>query len=105
MFDRLAGIVAAVMEALDVPLKVALVSLNMLVLLFWLFAIGLYGYYPILGLIVSEMPIVYLVAKEVRRQVHIPPKKEGFDLNSEQMDRALEEYVEMIQEKRNRGKR
>lgn len=100
MCDWLEEIVAMVMDALSVPLKVALVFLNMLVLLFWLFTIGLYGYYSILGLTISEVPIVYLVAKETWRQMRLLPKTEGFDFNSEQMDRAIEEYVRMVKKKK-----
>jgi len=102
MLDRLAKALDTVMEALSTPLKVALVFLYMLLMLFWLFTIRLYGYYPVVGLAISQIPVVFLVVKEIRRQMHLLPKTEGFELNSEQMDEAIQEYVGMIKRKRSR---
>jgi hypothetical protein len=102
MLDRLAKALDTVIEALSTPLKVALVFLYTLLMVFWLFTIRLYGYYSAVGLAISQVPIVFLVVKEIRRQMHLLPKTEGFELNSEQMDEAIREYVEMIERKRSR---
>ena len=87
------------MESLNIPLKVGLFFLNMLVMLFCFFTIGFYGYYPVVGLILAEMPIAYFVLREVWRQVHLLPKKEGFELNTERMENAIAEYVKMVKHK------
>lgn len=100
MLDRLAKVLEAVMESLSIPLKVGLVFLNMLVVMFCLFTIRFYGYYPILGIIAAETPIAYLVVGEIWRQVHLLPKMEGFELNSERMDNAIREYVKMVKHKK-----
>jgi hypothetical protein len=59
-----------------------------------------YGYYPVIGILVAEMPIAYVVLKEIWRQAHLLPKQEGFELNSERMDNAIQEYVKMVKQRK-----
>lgn len=89
VFDRLEKILEAILEALSIPLKVALFLLNMLVLLVCFSTIGYYGYYPIIAILAAEMPIAYVILKEFWRSAHLLPKHEGFESNSEQMENAI----------------
>ncbi len=53
-----------------------------------------------LGLVISETPIIYVVAKEIRRRDNLPPRSEAFEMTTEQMERAIHEYEEMVKRKR-----
>ena len=94
-------ILDVIVESLNVPLKVGLFFLNMLIMLFLLLSIRFYGYYPVLGIILTEAPVAYLVLKEVWRQVHSLPKLDGFELSSERMDEAIQDYVQLVKRRKN----
>ncbi len=98
--SRLKKIVLATVEVLRIPVIVTLVFENMLVTWFWLYAASMYGYYAFLGLVISEAPIIYVVVKEIRRRDSLPPRSEAFEMTTEQMERAIHEYEEMVKRKR-----
>jgi hypothetical protein len=100
VLDWLEKMLDVVVESLSVPLKVGLFFLNMLFVLFCLFTIRFYGYYPVLGILLAEAPIAYIVLKEIWRQVHMLPKMDGFELSSERMDSAIGDYVRMVKRRK-----
>jgi hypothetical protein len=101
VLEWLTKIIDVIVESLNVPLKVALFFLNMLIMLFFLLSIRYYGYYPVLGIILTEAPVAYLVIKEVWRQVHSLPKLDGFELSPERMDEAIRDYVQLVKRQKN----
>jgi hypothetical protein len=71
---------------------------------FLVFTIGAYGLWSILGLIVTQSPIIYLIVEEIWRQAHMLPPSEAFEISPERWKKSVKEYVELVKKKRKTGK-
>lgn len=71
---------------------------------FFLFTIGAYGLWSVLGLFVTQSPIIYLIAEEIWRQAHLLPPSEAFEIPPERWKKSVEEYVELVKKKKKKGK-
>jgi len=82
---------------LELPLKYALLYFDFLLLVLFLYMIGIYGFYAIIGLIISQTGIIYLIVKEIWRTYHMLPRSEAFETSPEKWKKAFEEYEKLVE--------
>ena len=80
-------------------MRTAAFQIDIFVIFGFLCLAGVYGYYAILGLFLSQMPVWYLVAKEVWRKEHMLPRSECWETTSEKWSQSFKEYVEKTRRK------
>jgi hypothetical protein len=71
---------------------------------FFVSTIGFYGLWSVLGLIVTQSPLIYLVAEEIWRQAHMLPPSEAFEISPERWKKSVKEYLELVKKKRKTSK-
>ncbi|RLC85625.1 MAG: hypothetical protein DRJ03_11145 [Chloroflexi bacterium] len=91
LFDGLATV-------LKYPVLLALFALDVVVIIPFCFFVG----FPQLGLtfglgvlLASQTPIIYLIAKEIWRQLHMLPMSEAWETTWEQWQEALEYFINL----------
>lgn len=76
------------------PLLLAMFAVNCLVVLpLGFLAIWLYGASGIAICVIMQTPVMYLIVREARRQLHSLPMSESWELSPEDWDNAIEDYV------------
>jgi len=67
---------------------------------FLISTIGVYGLWSVLGLIVTQSPIIYLIVEEIWRQAHTLPPSEAFEISPERWKKSVKEYLELVKKKK-----
>lgn len=92
--------ISQVVEVLRFPVLLGLLGLDLCTVApFFVFTIGMYGTYSVLGLIVTQSPIIYLTVQEIRRRDTMLPMSEAWETSREKWLKALEEYTKLVKKK------
>jgi hypothetical protein len=67
---------------------------------FFISSISVYGLWSVLGLIVTQSPIIYLIAEEIWRQAHMLPPSEAFEISPERWKKSVREYLDLVKKKK-----
>lgn len=88
-------IVRDVCTVLKWPMLLGALYFDVCCVIFPLFcAMMVYGVYALIALILSQMPVWYLLIKEIRREDRRMPLSEHWETDEKRWNKALEEYTQ-----------
>jgi len=94
---RLRGVADALFEVCKYPLLIALFGFDAtFVIPLCLFSASMYGYYAVGGMVLFQAPVIFLLVREVIRQMRALPQSEAWETNPERWQKVVEEYVDLV---------
>lgn len=88
-------------ELLKLPLLLGLLGFDLgLLIPYWIVSIVKYGFLAVLGLAITQSPLIYLVVADLYRKSKSKPSMDIYETTTERYEETLQDYISLIKNER-----